>query len=50
MRTLDTVVVGGGVSGLIYARERAMRGDTVVLLEASDHVGGAVWSHTLEGI
>ncbi|RUP86621.1 protoporphyrinogen oxidase [Dermabacter sp. HSID17554] len=50
MRTIDTVVIGGGISGLIFARERALRGEQVLVLEANAHVGGAVWSHTLEGI
>ncbi|MCT1866891.1 protoporphyrinogen oxidase [Dermabacter sp. p3-SID358] len=50
MRTIDTVVIGGGVSGLIYARERALKGEQVLVVEAKDNVGGAVWSHTLEGI
>lgn len=40
-----TLVVGGGVSGLIYAYERARSGDEVTVLESADHVGGAVWSH-----
>jgi oxygen-dependent protoporphyrinogen oxidase len=36
------VVVGGGVSGLVVARECARPGFEVTLLEASDRVGGSV--------
>ena len=49
-RTYDTVVIGGGVSGLIFARERALAGASVLVLEADDHVGGAVWSHVLASV
>ncbi|MBD9699524.1 FAD-dependent oxidoreductase [Flavimobilis sp. GY10621] len=37
-----TIVVGGGVAGLTAARELARAGRSVVLLEASAHMGGSV--------
>jgi len=46
----DVVVVGGGVAGLVVARELARGGATVLLLEASDRLGGEVGRHTVAGI
>ena len=39
---VDAVVVGGGIGGLVAARTLVRRGLQVVLLEASDRVGGPV--------
>jgi L-2-hydroxyglutarate oxidase LhgO len=47
---LDCVVVGGGVIGLAIARELAMAGREVVLLEAGDVVGGVTSSRNSEVI
>lgn len=44
------VVVGGGVSGLVAARECAKVGLRVTVLEASDAVGGVVRSAEVAGI
>lgn len=44
------VVVGGGVSGLVAARECAKVGLRVTLLEASDAFGGVVRSATVGGL
>lgn len=45
-----TVVIGGGMSGLIYAWELARAGYPVTVVEADAHVGGAVWSHSIGGV
>ncbi|WP_243229391.1 protoporphyrinogen oxidase [Microbacterium sp. CIAB417] len=44
------VVVGGGVAGLVAARECAKVGMRVTLLEASDALGGAVRRAELDGV
>ncbi|GAB2809924.1 flavin monoamine oxidase family protein [Streptomyces daliensis] len=40
----DVVIVGGGVAGLIAARELGNTGREVVVLEARDRLGGRVWT------
>ncbi|MFP3578218.1 protoporphyrinogen oxidase [Arthrobacter sp. fls2-241-R2A-200] len=44
------VVVGGGISGLIAARELARAGHSVTVLEATDAWGGCVGSHVVAGL
>ncbi len=39
----DVVVVGGGFAGVTAAREAALRGRSVVLLEARGRLGGRTW-------
>lgn len=46
---VDVVVVGGGISGLVAARDVAAAGRSVLVLEARDRVGGRVLNHTLAG-
>ena len=46
-KTVDVVVVGGGISGLVAARNVLKTGKTVLVLEARDRVGGRVLNHTL---
>lgn len=41
----SAVVIGGGISGLLAARELSRRGLRVVLLESQEHFGGAVGAH-----
>ena len=48
--THDFVVVGGGIGGLVLARRLVLGGCSVVVLEASDHLGGTVARHTVGGI
>lgn len=43
------LVIGGGISGLVAARELSERGLRVTLVEAQDHFGGAVGSHEVAG-
>lgn len=40
----DVVVIGGGVAGLVTARELGRAGLRVVLLEARDRLGGRTWT------
>jgi oxygen-dependent protoporphyrinogen oxidase len=46
----DVVVIGGGVAGLVAAREFAHKGLTVVLFEESETFGGFVGRHEVAGI
>ncbi|MFZ7087180.1 protoporphyrinogen/coproporphyrinogen oxidase [Curtobacterium sp. RRHDQ10] len=46
----DVVVVGGGVGGLVVARDLAKGGAAVTLVEASGALGGMVRSHVVAGI
>ncbi|MBK8099802.1 MAG: glycerol-3-phosphate dehydrogenase/oxidase [Planctomycetes bacterium] len=39
-RTFDLIVIGGGIHGVAIAREAAVRGATVALLEARDFANG----------
>jgi oxygen-dependent protoporphyrinogen oxidase len=49
-RRFDVVIVGGGISGLVAAREAAQLGKSVCLIEASDRFGGAIQGLTLGGL
>lgn len=40
----DVIVVGGGFAGVTAARECALRGLDVLLLEARDRLGGRTWT------
>ncbi len=48
--TLDVIVVGAGVAGLVVARELVLQGHRVRVLEASSRAGGQVRAEVLEGI
>jgi pseudooxynicotine oxidase len=48
--TNDVIVVGGGFAGVTAAREVALRGRSVLLLEARDRLGGRTWSADWDGI
>ncbi|HYP22372.1 MAG TPA: protoporphyrinogen oxidase, partial [Actinomycetota bacterium] len=43
-------VVGGGITGLVAARELDRAGADVVVLEAADDAGGKIVTKTLEGV
>jgi monoamine oxidase len=47
--TYDVAVVGGGFAGVTAARECALRGRSVVLLEGRDRLGGRTWSADWDG-
>jgi monoamine oxidase len=46
---VDVVVVGGGISGLVAARDVRRSGRSVLVVEARDRVGGRVLNHRLAG-
>ncbi|MHB1171639.1 MAG: protoporphyrinogen/coproporphyrinogen oxidase [Lacisediminihabitans sp.] len=46
----SAIVVGGGIAGLVAARELAIGGLRVTLLEAAPVLGGKVACHTVAGI
>lgn len=46
---MTTVVVGAGISGLVYAYALSRRGREVMLLEESDRVGGAIRTQKRDG-
>jgi oxygen-dependent protoporphyrinogen oxidase len=48
--THDFIIVGGGIGGLVLARRLILGGRSVLLVEASDHLGGTVSRHTVGGI
>ena len=47
-RSVDVVVVGAGIAGLVAARRIAKRGRSVLVVEALGRVGGRVLNHHLE--
>jgi monoamine oxidase len=46
----DVVVVGGGFAGVTAAREAALHGRSVLLLEARDRLGGRTWTAPWSGV
>ncbi|AMM19552.1 hypothetical protein AX769_04605 [Frondihabitans sp. PAMC 28766] len=46
----DAIVVGGGIAGLVVARDLGRAGRRVILLEGSPRLGGEVARHTVAGI
>jgi monoamine oxidase len=45
----DLIVVGGGFAGVTAAREAALRGRSVLLLEARERLGGRTWTAPWNG-
>ena len=48
--TWDAVVVGGGIAGLVAARELAIGGLHPLVLEAWKHAGGVIGRHVVAGL
>ena len=48
-RQVDVVVVGGGLSGLVAARDVRRKGRSVLVLEARDRVGGRLLNREVHG-
>ncbi|MFC9555855.1 flavin monoamine oxidase family protein [Rhodococcus sp. NPDC056960] len=49
MPDYDVIIVGGGLAGLVAARELRMLDQRVLLLEAKDHLGGRAWTADWDG-
>jgi monoamine oxidase len=45
----DVIVIGGGFAGVTAAREAALRGRRMLLLEARDRLGGRTWTADWHG-
>ena len=50
MEHFDTIVIGAGVAGLTAARLLVRAGNSVVVLEARDRVGGRVFTDRTDGL
>lgn len=46
---LPIVVVGGGISGLVAARRLEQAGETVILIERADRLGGVIQTESVDG-
>lgn len=49
-RRYDVLIIGAGAAGLAAAAELARSGQSVLLLEARERIGGRVWSHFEQGL
>lgn len=49
MKTVDVVVVGGGFAGVVAARDLSKSGQSVLLVEGRDRLGGRTWYRKFRG-
>ncbi|MFT8739975.1 MAG: NAD(P)-binding protein, partial [Lacticaseibacillus paracasei] len=47
---MKLLVVGAGLFGSTVARERALKGDKVDVIEKRDHLAGNIYTEDIEGI
>ena len=50
MAQFDYLVVGSGLFGAVFAREAAVRGKTVLVIDRRPHIAGNVYTEKIEGI
>ena len=50
MTKYDYLIVGAGLYGAVFAREAAEKGKRVLVIDRRGHVGGNVYTETVEGI
>ena len=48
-QTTGVIVIGGGIAGLVAARDLSARGSRVTVLEARDRLGGRTWTRRMAG-
>ena len=48
-QTAGVIVIGGGIAGLVAARDLSAHGSRVTVLEARDRSGGRTWTRTMAG-
>ena len=46
----DYLVVGAGLSGVVFARQATDAGKRVLVIEKRNHIAGNVFTKTVEGI
>ena len=49
LEDFDVIIIGAGLSGLISARDLALNGYRVLIFEASNRVGGRIWTKNFPG-
>ena len=50
MREYDFLIVGSGLFGAVCARELTMAGFKCLVVEKRNHIGGNIYTETIEGI
>src|SRR5687768_577161 len=49
MDAIETIIIGGGITGATLLHKLAAAGRDVLLLESSDHLGGVIRSRSVNG-